>query len=350
MMEFNPPISVIVPAYNAEHTMDQCLQALKCQTIPKECYEIIVVDDGSTDGTPAKVNAYDNVRLFSQTHAGPAAARNLGMAHARGEIILFTDADCEPTPDWIERMAAPFRAEVALHGDEIAGVKGAYLNRRREIVARFVQMEYEDRYDRMTQERYIDFVDTYSAGYRRDVLVANGGFDPLFSAASVEDQEFSFRLAHSGYKMIFVKEARVHHLGHARSVWAYWRKKFKIGYWKVVVCRQHPGKILRDSHTPQVLKGQIILAGLGGLCFPAGLLWSPMVWGIVVSGFLFLLTTLPFVLKTWERDPLAALVSPCLLLVRALALGTGFASGLAVNLGGKGHIRSPGVLEKHHIR
>jgi glycosyltransferase involved in cell wall biosynthesis len=332
---FNPGISVIVPTYNAEETIDRCLQALTCQTVPQECYEIIVVDDSSSDGTLAKVKAYGNVRLFSQAHVGPGVARNLGVAKAQGKIVLFTDADCEPTQDWIERMVAPFRAEKTLHDNKIVGVKGVYLNRQREIVARFVQMEYEDKYDRMARERYIDFVDTYSAGYRRDVFVANGGFDPSFSVASVEDQEFSFRLARQGYKMIFVTEAHVYHWGHAQNVWAYWRKKFKIGYWKVVVCRQHPGKVWRDSHTPQVLKGQILLAGLGGLCFLGGLLWSPMMWGIAVSGLSFLLTALPFVLKTWGRDPLVALVSPGLLLVRALALGTGFARGLAANLATK---------------
>jgi anaerobic magnesium-protoporphyrin IX monomethyl ester cyclase len=336
-------ISVIVPAYQAEGTIDRCLEALAHQTIPRESYEVIVVNDGSSDGTSARVKTHAGVYLLTQVHAGPAAARNLGVAHARGEIVLFTDADCEPTPDWIERLVTPFC------DGEVVGVKGTYLTRQREIVARFVQLEYEDKYDRMAREQYIDFVDTYSAGYRRDVFEANGGFDPAFPVASVEDQEFSFRLAHQGYNMVFVPQAIVYHWGHARTVWAYWRRKFKIGYWKTLVHRQHPDKLLRDSHTPQILKAQILLVGLGVLCLVAEFLWPPLRWGVATSGLLFFLTTLPFVFKAWGKEPLVALISPGLLFVRALALGTGFAAGLLTHLGFKGRVGTRGNVREASV-
>jgi glycosyltransferase involved in cell wall biosynthesis len=333
-------ISVIVPAYNAGDTIDRCLEALAHQTIPRECYEIIVVDDGSSDETCARVKAHAGVRLLAQPHAGPAVARNLGVEHARGEIVLFTDSDCEPTQDWIERMVTPFRDE------QVVGVKGTYLTRQREMVARFVQIEYEDKYDRMAREKYIDFVDTYSAGYRRAVFVTNGGFDPAFPAPSVEDQEFSFRLARQGYKMVFVPQAVVYHWGHARNLWSYCRRKFRIGYWKVVVHRRHPDRLLRDSHTPQVLKAQILLVGLGGFCFFGGFLWPPLNWVLGVLGLLFLLTTLPFVFKAWSKGPLAALISPGLLFVRGLALGMGFAAGLFAHLGSGGRIGELGNVRQ----
>lgn len=317
-----PRISVIVPAYNAELTIDQCLEALARQTVPREIYEIIVVDDGSSDGTRSRVEAHPGVHVLTQANAGPATARNLGVQHALGEIVLFTDADCVPAGDWIEQMAAPF------HDPGVVGVKGAYLTDQRSVVARFVQIEYEDKYDRMAQEQYIDFIDTYAAGYRRDVFLANGGFDPAFPTASVEDQEFSFRLARQGHQMVFVPMARVCHLRHAATLTAYWRKKFKIGYWKVLVHRLHPDKLFRDSHTPQVLKVQILLAGLGGLCLVGGLLW-PLLWWIGGTALLsFLLTTFPFAVKAWTKDPVVALLSPYLLFVRAMALGIGFAVGL----------------------
>jgi len=321
-----PRISVIIPAYNAAHTIDQCLTALEHQTIPREHYEIIVVDDGSTDETRDRVCARPGVRLLTQAHAGPAAARNLGVAHARGPIVLFTDADCVPAENWIAHLTAPF------HAPAIAGAKGAYLTDQRALVARFVQLEYEDKYDRMARERQIDFIDTYAAAYRRDIFLANGGFDTAFPTASVEDQEFSFRLARQGQRLVFVPEARVRHLGHADTLGAYWRKKFKIGYWKVLVHRLHPDKLVRDSHTPQILKAQIILVGLAGLFLVGGLLWLPsfLVGGAMV--LLFLLSTLPFAIKAWTKDPAVALLSPGLLFVRALALGIGFACGLAMAL------------------
>lgn len=326
-MSPQPRISVVVPVYNAEHTIDRCLSALADQTWPRADYEIIVVDDGSSDETRTRVQAHDQVRLVPRTHAGPARARNLGAQQAQGDILLFTDADCAPARDWIERMVAPF------DDPETVGVKGAYLTDQRELVARFAQLEYEVKYDRMARHLYIDFIDTYAAGYRRDIFLANGGFDPIFSCASVEDQEFSFRLARQGHKMVFVPDAVVYHLAHPASLWAYWRRKFRIGYWKVLVTRRYPAKVWHDSHTPQTLKAQILLTGLGLLCLLGALLWVPLLGGVALAALLFLLSALPFLHKAWRKDPLLALVSPGLLFVRALALGTGFAVGFVGHRG-----------------
>jgi len=252
-------ISVIIPAFNAEDTIAHCLQALENQTYPSTKIEVIIVDDDSTDKTGEIVKAMNNVRLLSQKKSGPAVARNLGAENAKGEILLFTDADCAPKTDWIEKMVSPFSES------EIVGVKGRYQSNQKSLVARFVQLEYEDKYERMSQHRYIDFIDTYSAAYRRDIFLSNGGFDPIFKTSSVEDQEFSFRLAKQGLKMVFEPEAVVNHSGHAKTVVSYFRKKYKIGYWKVWVHRLHPEKIINDTHTPQVIKIQIMLAGLGTL-------------------------------------------------------------------------------------
>ncbi len=191
-----PYVSVIVPAYNAAATLPLCLAALAAQDYPREEYEIIVVDDGSTDATAEKASAA-GVRVISQPNAGPAAARNRGAEAARGELLLFTDADCAPTPGWLRALT------VALSEEGVAGAKGTYLTRQREPVARLTQQEYQDRYDRMAGMRSIDFVDTYSAGYHKDLFLANGGFDTGFPTASVEDQEFSFRLAARGYRLVF---------------------------------------------------------------------------------------------------------------------------------------------------
>ena len=333
-MNAQPRISVIVPAYNAAHTIDRCLGALADQTVASEAFEVIVVDDGSTDETRALVETHAGVQLVMQPHAGPAAARNLGAQLARGDILLFTDADCAPARDWIERMCAAFDDK------DTVGVKGAYVTYQPEIVARFVQLEYEAKYDRMAQHRFIDFIDTYAAGYRRAVFLANAGFDPIFPNASVEDQEFSFRLARQGLKMVFMRDALVYHLAHPASVWIYWRRKLKIGYWKVLVTRRHPDKAWHDSHTPQSLKVQILLVGLQILFLLCSLLWPPMLWGLVVATLLCMLSMLPFLIEAFDKDPPVAIVAPVLLLLRALALGTGFAVGLAVHGGARRTLRT----------
>jgi len=312
-------VSVIVPAYNAAQIIEECIEALLKQSVPQQGYEVIIVDDGSADGTATLARSY-GVRVLTQHHCGPAAARNAGADEATGEIVLFTDADCAPTRTWIEEMTGAFA------DPEVVGVKGAYLTQQRELVARFVQIEYEDRYDRTARQERIDFVDTYSAGYRRDVFLANGGFDIIFPTASVEDQEFSFRLARKGYKMVFAPQARVYHL-HDVSLEEYARRKFNIGYWKALLTQWHPERLVRDSHTPQILKLQITLLGLGALGLLAAPLWPRSLWLAGGLAGLFLVSIFPFVAKAATKDLALAVVSPFLLALRAVSLGAGFALG-----------------------
>src|SRR5690606_35810330 len=140
----------------------------------------------------------------------------------------------------LEQILQPFSSP------EVAGCKGIYATNQRSVVARFVQIEYEDKYDLLHGQRYIDSIDTYSAAYRRDVLAANNGFDESFPY--LEDQELSFRLATRGYRMVFQPEAVVYHR-HAADALDYFRKKFIIGFWKAQVVRRFPERGVRDSHT-----------------------------------------------------------------------------------------------------
>src|SRR3954468_24719564 len=95
----DPNISIVVPAYNAQGTLSSCLRAILDLRV-SEPYEVILVDDGSTDATAAIAEGFvPAVKLLRQAHKGVAAARNTGVAAARGEVVLFTDPDCEPIPE-----------------------------------------------------------------------------------------------------------------------------------------------------------------------------------------------------------------------------------------------------------
>ena len=319
-MEKTVVISTIIPVYNAATTIGTCLEALRGQSVAWQS-EVIVVDDGSHDETREVVQRDPGVKLVCQAHGGPALARNWGAAEAQGQVLLFTDADCVPQPDWAERLAQPILA------GEAVGTKGTYRTRQRSLVARFVQQEYEEKYARMARERAIDFVDTYAAGYAREVFQAAGGFDAVFPEASVEDQEFSFRLSQQGQRLVFVPEAVVVHR-HADTPGRYLRKKFRIGYWKALVMWWYPQKMARDSHTPQSQKVQLI--GLPVLVILAllSLLWPPgsWIWGAVA--ITYALSMGPLLARVARRDPPVLWVAPLLILARALALGAGFACGV----------------------
>lgn len=324
-----PRYSVIVPAYNAERTIGACVTALRAQQFDQP-YEIIVIDDGSTDETAAVAQAA-GATVITTPNGRPAAARNVGIRATSGEIICCTDADCIPHPDWLRQITFP------LADPDIIACKGSYATRQTELVARFVQLEYQDKYDLLRAEEYIDFIDTYSAAYRREALLECGGFDERFDY--LEDQELSFRLAAKGYKMVFQPEAVVDHL-HSATPGAYLRKKQIIGYWKAQVVRRFPKRAVKDSHTPQVMKVQMALSmllvgltllGLAGTALlPAR--WGISGWfGLLLAGIvalIFMTTTLPFVRKAWPKDRAVALISPVLLLGRALALSAGYVHGI----------------------
>src|SRR3990172_2066240 len=95
-------ISVIIPAYNAAGFLPACLAALRQQTHPPD--EIIVVDDGSTDSTAEAAQAL-GARGISLLHSGRGAAGKAGIQAARGNVVMFTDADCQPTPEWAAELA-----------------------------------------------------------------------------------------------------------------------------------------------------------------------------------------------------------------------------------------------------
>jgi cellulose synthase/poly-beta-1,6-N-acetylglucosamine synthase-like glycosyltransferase len=318
-------VSVVVPAYNASDTLANCIFALLAQTISRSEYEVIVVDDGSTDNT-AEVAAWYDVQLVRQAHRGPAAARNRGLEVAAGGLILLTDADCRPAPNWIEAMSAPFA------DPDVAGCKGVYRTDQREWVARFVQAEYEEKYRGMARAPAIDFVDTYSAGYRRRILQLEGAFNETIAVA--EDAELSFRLARRGYKLVFNPNAVVYHQ-HARALGHYLRRKFRYGKWRVQVYARYPGKLKGDSHTPGVLFGQLPLVALMLVDLPLIPFspWSRPLFLLLLTSFLA--SALPFSVYIWPLDRVVAFIAPFMLWLRALALGLGLAYGLLCFLGAR---------------
>ena len=319
---FTPRFSVVVPAYNAGRTIGACLAALARQSADAESYEVIVVDDGSRDDTAEVVKTYP-ARYLHQPNGGPAAARNRGAREARGEIVLFTDSDCVPAPDWIAEMTRPFA------DPGIAAVKGAYRTDQRSLTARFAQVEFEERFDMLRRFPSIDMVDTYSAAYRLDVFREAGGFDESFPVANNEDTELSYRLSREGRKMVFNPDAVVRHLNHPDTLPKYCRLKFWRGYWRMAVYRMHPGKMMKDSYTPQSMKLQILFLFLSAGWLPGALLW-PGRFAVPLGAtlVLFCLSTAPFALLAFRKDPLIGALSPFFLSARASSLGLGFLWGV----------------------
>ena len=313
-------LSVIIPAYNAERTLYSCLGALHDQSLPKRDYEIVVVDDGSTDDT-SKIAKEFNVKYLFQTNQGPATARNKGVSAAQGTIVLFTDSDCIPDYNWIEEMVSPF------NDPDVAGVKGAYKTTQTDLAARFAQAEFEDRYDLLKRHPSIDMIDTYSAAFKKDIFLQIGGFDQNFPVANNEDTDLSYRLATAGYKLVFNPEAFVYH-SHPDTFIKYLKLKFWRGYWRMIVYRRYPNRAVKDSYTPAIIKIQTMLMAFSLPLFLLSLFTAHFIYFALLLWAVIMVSAIPFSIKTSKKEMLIGIISPLVVLLRSFVFAIGSVWGI----------------------
>ncbi len=312
-----PAASIVVPAHNAARTIGRCLDSLACQSLPA-AYEVLVVDDGSTDGTAAVAAERGAVVLRQPVQSGPAAARNVGGNNARGEFLLFIDADCEAAPDWLAEMLRPF-ADAS-----VCAVYGAYRSRQKGLVARFAQAEFEERYRRLARRESIDFLATHAAAFRREVFCRAEGFRPELRGN--EDVEIAYRLSGQGYRLAFAPQAAVYH-EHPSTLASYLRTKLSRGYWRTLVYARHPQKAVADSYTPPWLKLQVVGLLASGCGAVATAFRPQLALALALLVVLTLATTLPLAAFAGRKGVGLALAAPWLSLLRSAALGLGVAAG-----------------------
>ncbi len=164
-------VSVIVPFYNEQKYISECLSSLLQQTYTS--LEIIAVDDGSTDGSVKKVLEFSDVHLFKQVHSGPGNARNLGVSHAKGEIVVFADADMTYDPDYVALLIDPIlngKAIGTTHIDERVANPDNIWSKGWSINAGHVE-------GKRTPRDLPQRLDIFRALLKKDFLKV-GGFDP----------------------------------------------------------------------------------------------------------------------------------------------------------------------------
>jgi GT2 family glycosyltransferase len=317
-------ISVIIPVKNGVATIQNGLRSLLSQKNCEEAIEVIVVDDGSSDKS-AQLAEEAGAMVIRQAYAGPAAARNKGVRAAQGEIILFTDADCVPDQNWVKEMTRPF-------GDpQVMGVKGVYRTHQTSTIARVIQLEFEERYELLQRYPTIDFVDTYSAGFRSQVFRRLGGFDEAFPYPNNEDVDFSYRMSKAGYKMVFNCHAVVYH-SHPDNLLRYFRLKFGRAYWRTITYRLHPDKIIKDTYTPFNLKLQIVSLYLFTISILILMIFPQLVYLSLLTFLIFLLAMSPFIHFVLSKEPTLLIPAILLAMLRAFAFCLGIPAGLLGSL------------------
>lgn len=237
MQETETFVSVIIPTYNRRNTLEKTIDSLIPLSYPKEKYEIIVVDDGSTDGTyeylKEKQKKNPNLRVFRQGHKGCAAARNLGIKNAKGEIIFFTDDDCLVEKDWINEHLRHYNDK------KVGGVGGILWPIKMNYIEEYKIAIYLDEYTEymeVTDPKSGKGLGTNNCSYRRGMFDIAGPFDEAFITGS--DPEFSKRVMLKGYKIIKDPSIRVYHLK-IEPLKSFLRAIFKRSEWILLEKRKH---------------------------------------------------------------------------------------------------------------
>ena len=227
-----PKVSVIVAAYNGARTLKLCLDSLQRLNYPD--YEIILVDDGSTDTTPQIAASFPNVRrIRHEKNFGLSVARNTGIAAASGEIIAFTDSDCRADEDWLHYLVG------ALVNREFAGVGGPNLLPPEDSrVAAAVMVSPGGPAHVMVSDREAEHIPGCNMAFYKRVLEEIGCFDPIFSRAG-DDVDVCWRLQQSGYRIGFSPPAFVWHYRRS-TVGAYLRQQAGYGEAEALLVRKHP--------------------------------------------------------------------------------------------------------------
>jgi glycosyltransferase involved in cell wall biosynthesis len=221
--------SVVIAVHNARHTINETLRCLFASTFPVP-YEVVVVDDASTDGTAELCEAFAVRLIRLETNQGPARARNIGIRHTRGEVIVFLDSDVTFPPDLVGRM-------LGLMADPgVAGV-GTFTSPQplnAGFYPRYFAMNYYYSMLRAFDAGALNAICTRCGTLRRSVFDAVGGFDERYREPSIEDYHFSLQL--QGRYRIQWDKTMVHSHHYPDTLAKIWRRYYRntrAMYWSM---------------------------------------------------------------------------------------------------------------------
>jgi GT2 family glycosyltransferase len=228
-----PKVSVVVCVYNGERTLDTCLGSLEKLNYPN--YEVILVNDGSTDASREIAGKYPYIRLIDQENKGLSEARNVGIRAAEGEIIAFTDSDCTADADWLTYLVARFQSS------EFGAVGGPNLSPPDDsMTATCVAVSPGAPAHVLLDDEVAEHIPGCNMAFRREALAAIAGFDPIFRAAG-DDVDLCWRLQNKGYKIGFSPAAVVWHF-RRNTVRDYLKQQRGYGKAETLLFFKHPSR------------------------------------------------------------------------------------------------------------
>jgi GT2 family glycosyltransferase len=234
-----PRVSVVVCTHNGAATIADCLEGVTTLDYPE--YEVVVIDDGSTDDTAAIAARFADVAIIRTENRGLSAARNTGLAHASGELVAYLDDDARPDPQWLRYLARSFARtqHVGIGGPNIQPPAHS-------LMARAVAAGPGGPIHVLLTDTLAEHIPGCNMAFRREALRAVGGFDPRFRVAG-DDVDLCWRLQARGWTLGYSPAAVVDHRARA-TLRAYWRQQRGYGRAEALLERKWPERYNGGGH------------------------------------------------------------------------------------------------------
>ncbi len=262
-------VSVIVVCYNERDNIDQCINSLIRQDYPPSLYEVILVDNGSDDGTQKIIQDYvhqhQRMRLIVNPNRGIAGSRNLGLMAAAHDFVAFMDADCIALANWLNTLTTGFKyhhdrdqAIVAVGGSNVPPLRSS---RFHDVLNIFLNTYLGSHGSvqgiRFRDDQPVPHLPTVNVLYHRPTVLQAGGFDVTFGNIG-EDQDLSFRLREKGCRFYYLTKATVtHKLRPDLNSWM--KNMFTYGKGRMWLMRKWPQKISPVLLLPMALVAMLPL-------------------------------------------------------------------------------------------
>lgn len=238
-MVYMPRVSVIVPVYNAESTLEACIDSLLGLDYPKENIELVLVNNASADRTADILNQYrGEIEILYEGKRGPAAARNKGLLNAGGDVAAFTDSDCIIDKNWLKQIVYPLQDDsIGIAGGKILAVRPC---NKIEEFGEIIHDHYMS-----INEFKPPYAITMSWASRIDVLKEVGLFNESFRRG--EDVDLSYRIFQAGYKFAYIPEAVVYHRNE-KTLPGLFHEGYLHGYYSILNLKSHEHFLKKFGH------------------------------------------------------------------------------------------------------
>ncbi len=279
-------VSFLVPVRNAGSGLSDTIRSVLAQVERKRAFEIVIVDDGSTDGAVARVrreHPHAPIVLVAASGRGAAAALNRGLEVARYPLVAQVDQDVGLEPGWLKALLARMQTP------DIAAVQAQYVTDRvAPVLSRVMGRDLQERYAALREET--EHVCTGNVLYRAEAVRAVGGFDE--SLGYGYDNDMSYRLRAAGYRLLYCADAHSTHQWR-KGLTGYARQQYGFGYGRMDLVAKHRGKMAGDSVSPLAMMLHPVFAAMAAACVVFALLTGSTAAWILLSlaaGLVALLT------------------------------------------------------------